>query len=313
MAGGIVSKILHLLELESKYRQELIAAYLSKGMASPCVRDISLFVSAVPGDRLTYNGLLHYYFQSVDPLSLTLLPSIRHQVLDDYDAMSIAARDYVVEKIKKKPDSVLCLATGSTPTFLYNLLSKEPPELFSNLRIVQLDEWRGFEDGHPALCRTYLRSHSIAPWSIAEDRFLSFDSNPTDAEVECQRIETRLQAWGGIDLSILGLGTNGHIGFLEPNPEGLPERSHVAKLAASSQGHSMLNGSPCQEGLTLGMHTLLAARETLLLVSGQSKATALQDAISQPPTSLFPASVLLRGASNVTLLCDRAAAVNTDL
>jgi len=115
---------------------------------------------------------------------------------------------------------------------------------------------------------------------------------------------------------MLALGVEGHLGFNEPQAlqEGLTDRAHLAQLAESSKIHAMLNSASCNQGLTLGMGALLAAKQTLLLVTGAGKSNALRDAVLQPPSSLYPASVLLRKAlGQVVLLSDKAAAALTDL
>ena len=317
LAGGVVSKLLPLLDADDGVRmRRLVRTYLDKGVSEPCVRDVPVLLCAVPGDELTYRGL----WRSIAPSSLTTTTSelsFSSRLLSSHEEVSNCAAEIVLQAVKIKPDLVLCLATGSTPTRLYEILSKDSNvPLLSRVRIVQLDEWRGFEAGHDALCSTYLQRHVVRPWAVDSSRFLSFHGNAVDPEAECARVESTLESWGGIDVSILGLGVEGHLGFNEPQPlqKGLTDRAHLAQLAESSKIHAMLNSASCDQGLTLGMGALLTAKQTLLLVTGAGKSNALRDAVLQSPSSLYPASVLLRKAlGQVVLLSDKAAAALTDL
>src|SRR5687767_442671 len=124
----------------------------------------------------------------------------------DYETMSAAAANVIVERLKRKPDLLLCLATGSTPTRTYELLATYPKSIVKGARILNLDEWGGIPMDSPATCETYLRKLLIDPLDLSS-RYTGFQSQPADPAAECARIAAWLKQNGPIDLCILGLGT----------------------------------------------------------------------------------------------------------
>lgn len=204
----------------------------------------------------------------------------------------------------------MCAATGSSPTRSYDLLAerkRKEPEMFKHLRILKLDEWMGLEMSDQGSCETYLRRHLIEPLDISEDRYFSFRSDAKDPQAECRRMRIILAQQGRIDLSILGIGTNGHLAMNEPDDELMPG-PHVAKLSESSLHHPMIRHSkvPVRYGLTFGMADLIHSRRILLLLSGSHKRAAMRRLMTEKITTHFPAS-LLQLHSNVSYLCDKDA------
>ncbi len=233
------------------------------------------------------------------------------QIADDHEAMSRQAAHRLMEALSARPNLLLCAAGGSTPVRAYECLAqshKQKAEVFSSLRILKLDEWGGLEMDDPASCETQLRRQLINPLGVEEKRVFSFKSNAKDPAAECQRLQRLLNKEGPIDLCLLGLGLNGHLGMNEPAPA-LQLRSHVAQLTEVSLRHPMLARARSVPtfGLTLGIGEILASRQILLLVSGAAKRGALQRLLRQEISPEFPASFLWLHP-NCTLLCDRAAA-----
>jgi galactosamine-6-phosphate isomerase len=230
-------------------------------------------------------------------------------VFPDHEAMSRAAADLLAEQISRNPDTLLCLATGATPMRSYELLAARRETgagLFNRLRVLKLDEWGGIPMENPATCESFLRKSFIGPLGL-ESRYIGFHSQPENAAAECDRIRLWLAGNGPIDLCVLGLGVNGHLGFNEP-ADALQPHAHVATLSAESLKHSMIAKEHVKPkfGLTLGMADLLQARQILLVVNGHSKRAALKQLLSGRISTDFPASFLwLHG--NVTLFCDQAA------
>jgi galactosamine-6-phosphate isomerase len=231
-------------------------------------------------------------------------------VFPDYEQLSRRAADWLAERLRTRPTALVSLAAGSTPGRTYQLLAERAanePALAANCRWIKLDEWGGLAMDDPATCEHQLKSTLIAPLAAA-DRYVAFNSRPPDRAAECARVAAWLAANGPIDVCVLGLGTNGHLGFNEP-ADALTPHAHIAELAESSLTHAMLkqtSGRPTC-GLTLGMADLLQAREILLLVSGESKRGPLTRLLAGQITTRFPASFLLLHAG-VTLLADSAAA-----
>jgi galactosamine-6-phosphate isomerase len=162
----------------------------------------------------------------------------------------------------------------------------------ARVRWIKLDEWGGLAMDDPATCEFQLRRTLITPLGAA-DRYTAFESQPADRATECARIAGWIASNGPIDLCVLGLGMNGHLGFNEP-ADRLTPHAHIAKLTEASLTHAMLEqttGRPTY-GLTLGIADLLQAREVLLLVSGASKRSPLQRLLSGQIETQFPASFL---------------------
>jgi galactosamine-6-phosphate isomerase len=231
------------------------------------------------------------------------------QILPDHEAVSQRAADWLADRIREQPDALMCLATGATPMRSYELLAQRrqtEPQLFDRVRVLKLDEWGGLPLADPATCESHLRQALIEPLGLAE-RYVGFDSQPADPLAECARIARWLEQHGPIDVCVLGLGLNGHLGFNEP-ADALQPHAHVAELSATSQSHAMVRQGAQRPsyGLTLGMADLLLARHVLLLVTGAAKQQPLRELLSGRITTHFPAS-LLALHPNVLLLCDAAA------
>jgi len=228
----------------------------------------------------------------------------------NYEELSKRAARVVLEEIRVQPGMLLCAATGSSPSGLYAALAAEAqirPELFRQLRILKLDEWGGIPDHIPGSCEQYLRSRVLLPLQIPEDRYFSFSSNPPDPRAECERIRSILHREGPIDLCILGLGKNGHLGLNEP-AEMLEPCCHVVHLSPESLQHSMLAEMEIKPsyGLSLGMQEILSARKILMLISGKGKAQVAKAFLDGKISTRLPASFLW-AHPHVECLIDEAA------
>jgi galactosamine-6-phosphate isomerase len=233
---------------------------------------------------------------------------LQPQVFPDHEAVSRHAAEWIAELLRERPTSLLCLASGATPRHTYQLLvenGSREPSLVNQCRILKLDEWGGLPIADPATCEKHLQSEFVMPLGLA-DRYVGFDSNPQDAQAECTLIAAWLERNGPIDICVLGLGTNGHIGFNEPAAS-LQPHAHVAELSAASLSHAMITQSAVRPtyGLTLGMADLLQSRHVVLLVTGTRKRRPLEQLLSGQISTQFPAS-LLQLHPSVQLLCDAA-------
>jgi galactosamine-6-phosphate isomerase len=231
-------------------------------------------------------------------------------VFDDPLALARAAASEVVALARSKPDLLLCAATGNSPLLTYADLVRhhqEDPAIFARLRVVQLDEWVGIPHGSDATCEEYLRRHLIGPLEIAPERFAALRSDVADPEAPCHEMQDWLDRNGPIDVCVLGLGLNGHLGLNEPGAS-TTAHCHVARLSEATRSHAMIAGltPPPMLGITLGMADILRARRILLLVSGASKREILRELLETNVTPHLPATAL-KGHANVGLLVDRAA------
>ena len=232
------------------------------------------------------------------------------RVAADFEAMSRAAADDILSVVRRRPDAILCLATGGSPARTYDLLAeaaRREPGLLDRVRAVKLDEWGGVAMDDPSTCEVYLREKVIGPLGISPDRYLAWETRPADRDAECRRIAAWLRAHGPVDVCILGLGANGHLGLNEPgaSPDSGP---HVESLAESTRRHPMLARArgPVDFGFTLGLGDILASRKVLLLVSGAAKAEPLRRLLTGPVGPECPAS-LLRRHPDLAIHCDTAA------
>jgi len=237
---------------------------------------------------------------------------VRFTVLPDREALDRHAAALIWEAAKAKPDLLICLASGETPTGTYALLASAPERL-AGARFIQLDEWAGLGADDPASCAAYLHRTVRLPLAVPPERWIGMRGDAPDAAAECRRIGAALDEAGPIDLCILGLGRNGHLALNEP-AESFDPGCHVATLAEQSLGHPMLAGTdvPVGQGLTLGLGNILRARRILLLVSGGAKRAPLARLAGRRVTPQLPASFLwLHG--DALCLCDEDAAADTGL
>jgi galactosamine-6-phosphate isomerase len=214
----------------------------------------------------------------------------------DYESLSRAAADQIHLTVTDNPKAKLCLATGSTPTRTYERLAelaKENGEAFNSVFVIKLDEWIGLAQDDEATCGQYLKRRVIEPLSLTEDRLLAFKSDAPDRARECARVQTELDRIGPIDLCLLGLGANGHLGFNEPG-ESVEPHVHVATLAEETKQHKMVKSQMTKpsHGYTLGLGDLLHSKRILLLVSGKHKESQLKRLLQPRIETTFPASFL---------------------
>lgn len=217
--------------------------------------------------------------------------------VSDYTELSRKAADLIAAEIREKPDCVLGLATGSTPEGTYKQLvaDYEAGKLdFSRVRTVNLDEYRGLPGSHPQSYRYFMDTHLFSHININKKNTFIPDGLAPEKE-ECEEYEKRILSLGGIDLQLLGLGRNGHIGFNEPGASFIME-THPVKLTSSTiQANARLFNDPEEvpgRAVTMGIGTIMSAGKILLIVNGEDKAEALRKALYGPVTPSCPASIL---------------------
>lgn len=233
-------------------------------------------------------------------------------VVANFDSMSAEAAKIVYGQIMRKPNSVLGLATGSTPLGVYKLLVEYHNRGmdFSRVTTFNLDEYVGLGPDHPQSYRRYMHEHLFSKVNINPERTFIPNGLAEDLEAECRRYDELIRQAGGIDLQILGIGTNGHIGFNEPGTE-FGSTTHVVDLAESTirdnaRFFESIDQVPTR-AISMGIKSIMQAKEIILMASGGSKADAIYAAVHGPVTTAVPASVLQLHPS-VTLVVDQAAA-----
>lgn len=230
------------------------------------------------------------------------------------DQAANAAAQRVLRHLRATPTLVLGLPTGTTPVPLYRALVRAYQHGradFSRATTFNLDEFIGVGAGDPGSYRTFMETHLFAHINLPARRAHVLDGRARDWRREAARYEARITRAGGLDLVILGIGRNGHLGFNEPGPT-LTARTHrVALRPESRRANAALFGGRWQDvpthALSMGIGTILGAREVVLLATGESKAAVVARALRGPVTTRVPAS-LLQVHPRVTVVLDRAAA-----
>lgn len=234
-------------------------------------------------------------------------------ICETYEEMSKAAADLFAERIRAKPDIVLGLATGNTPVGLYQELARMHGEErldFSRVRTFNLDEYLGLGPDHEQSYRHFMDVNLFDSINIDKANTHVPDGLAADPEAHCAAYEAAIRAAGGIDLQVLGIGSNGHIAFNEPgSPAG--SRTRVVELTQST----ITDNSPFFDrtedvptrALSMGIGTIMESREIVLLANKEKKAEAVARSLQGPITEDVPASILQQH-ENVTVILDRAAA-----
>ena len=230
----------------------------------------------------------------------------------DYDELSRKAANIISAQVLLKPDCVLGLATGSTPIGTYKQLIEwyEKGDLdFSAAKSVNLDEYRGLTKDNDQSYYYFMYNNLFKHININMENTNVPDGTEPDSEKECSRYENVIEAYGGVDLQLLGLGHNGHIGFNEPDKD-FPRTTHCVDLTqstieANKRFFASVDDVP-KQAYTMGIGTIMKARKILLVVSGADKAQILHDVLCGPVTPEVPASIL-QLHSDVIVVADEAA------
>ena len=233
-------------------------------------------------------------------------------VTEDYKTMSRKAANILSAQLILKPNSVLGLATGSTPEGAYAQLVdwyRKGDLDFSAVRTVNLDEYVGLEPTHEQSYRHFMQTHLFDHVNINPANTNVPDGLAADPAAECKWYNQVIRDMGGIDLQLLGLGSNGHIGFNEPG-DAFELETHVVDLTErtindNARFFASKDDVP-RQAMTMGIKSIMMAKKILLMASGEGKAEALKQALTGPVTPRVPASIL-QLHPYVTLVADKAA------
>ena len=234
-------------------------------------------------------------------------------ICDEYEQLSRAAAKTVAKTLNSKPNAVMGLATGSTPLGLYQELvrmHKEEGLDFSQVTTFNLDQYVGLPNNHPQSYHYFMSENLFNHVNIPRQNVYIPSGTTDNYEAFCKWYEQRIVDCGGIDLQVLGIGTDGHIAFNEPSSS-LGSRTRIKTLAKQTiEDNARFFDNPDDVpvyAITMGVGTILEARKIILLASGESKAEAIAAAIEGPVTSMCTASALQLHADTIFFL-DRAAA-----
>ncbi len=220
------------------------------------------------------------------------------RIAGNYDEMSEQAARIVANQLRKKPALVLGLATGSTPLGTYRALIRMHRDEgldFSKVTTFNLDEYVGIGPIHPQSFYRFMEEHFFQHVNL--DRRLTFipDGMSPDVEAHCDWYEEQIRAAGGVDIQILGIGRNGHLAFNEPGSS-LGSRTRIKPLSEETRrDNARFFTSPAEvptHAVTMGIGTIMEARELILMASGETKADAVKAAVEGPITAIVPASIM---------------------
>lgn len=245
---------------------------------------------------------------------MTAATDVRIEIMDDSDAVGRRAAGIVARTVEAKPEAVLSVPTGSTPLPMFEHLVAMVDEGELNLSRVQLftlDEYVGMSPDRPNSLSGWLIREFLDPAGISASRRHLIPATADDLERAARDYEAELNALGGLDLAVLGLGPNGHVAYNEPGAAA-GSRTRVVRLTEGSidqaAGYWPAEDPVPSRAMTVGIGTLLGAHRLVLIVTGEAKAEMLHQTLEGPMTSDVPASWLRQAGDRLTVIADTAAA-----
>ena len=242
---------------------------------------------------------------------------MKYIIYKDYETMSRAAADFVIEKVNNKPDLVVCFPTGSTPIRMYELLveaNKAGKVDFSKANVLAVDGYTDMAADHERNFSRFLHDNLYNHCNFDPSKIKLMKTDASDLEAECKRYDQVICDLGGIDLLIDGLGENGHAAYNEP-ADFMQVGTHIDDLSestikANSRHFDDINEVPTQ-GMTLGIDSFVQAKSVLILVNGPKKTAAVKTLVSDNTvTPRFPMS-FIKLANDATVMVDEEAAGDT--
>lgn len=218
------------------------------------------------------------------------------KILKDYQALSKATTELIISVIKAKPTALICLASGHTPIGVFQELAKEVKANnldLSGCTFLSLDEWIGIDPNDSGSCLSMLKKDCFEPLHIQPDKIEFFNVQTHDLQSECERINSLIENNGGLDIMLVGVGTNGHIGMNEPGTS-FDSYAHTGPLAEETKtvGQKYFSQpTSLSLGITLGLRHLREARLPIIMASGQKKADIMAKGLNEAPTEEIPVSI----------------------
>ncbi|WP_128894382.1 glucosamine-6-phosphate deaminase [Longirhabdus pacifica] len=236
----------------------------------------------------------------------------------DYQTLSEHAAQYVINKVKAVPNITLGLATGGTPKGMYDVLIRDHAKngtSYKDVTSFNLDEYIGIGKEDPQSYYHYMYDSLFDHIDMKDEHIHIPSGTEKDTQLECETYENKMEAAGGIDLQILGIGNNGHIGFNEPGTS-FDIKTHVVELdvstrEANARYFDSIDKVPTH-AITMGISSIMKSKEILLLISGKEKSDAWKGLLKGDISTAFPASIL-NTHDNVTVIVDEDAMVNVEL
>ncbi|WP_339925409.1 glucosamine-6-phosphate deaminase [uncultured Cyclobacterium sp.] len=237
---------------------------------------------------------------------------MRIHIFQDEESLHLAVAKELIEAVKTKPNTVLGLSTGSSPLGTYANMIKDHQMNgtdYSEVVTFNLDEYVGLEGTHPQSYRHFMNTSLLNHLNIPLNQ-TNVPDGTGDLKKTCENYEAKIVSAGGIDLQLLGIGTNGHIGFNEPGTA-FDTRTHVTQLLQETiDGNARFFDSASavpKEAVTMGIETIMEVKKVILIAYGSKKAAAVREMVNGPVVTEMPASILQKH-QNVILFLDEEAA-----
>ncbi|MDB4922542.1 glucosamine-6-phosphate deaminase [Mucilaginibacter sp.] len=232
----------------------------------------------------------------------------------NYNEMCRAAADIILNQIKLKPDSLICLTSGDTPAGIYKLLVEDAQQGkvdFSACYFVGLDEWVGMDKNDTGSCTNFLYETFFTPARIDPSRMMIFDAKAANLDASCAAMDNFIKEKGPLAIMLVGIGMNGHIGLNEPGADfnSYAHHSALAPVTIEVGQKYFTHQTQLTEGITLGLKHLQEAKIPMLLASGIKKANIIKLALQGEVTNQVPASIFQTLSSAYVMLDEDAASL----
>lgn len=236
------------------------------------------------------------------------------KIFSDYEALSSYAADVMLANVERKPDCLIGIVSGDSPRLAYDLFVQKAVAKgvdTSHVQFAGFDEWVGIPPENEGSCHAFLHRHVFAPLHLPKANFHVFDAMSADIDGECERMNAFIAERGGLDLLLVGVGMNGHIGFNEPGVD-FGNYAHVQLLEEITLkvGQKYFqSATELKYGITLGLRHLTEAGQVLMLANGRKKADIMQQALEDEIGPAVPASIIRTHPNSEVLLDVEAAAL----
>jgi glucosamine-6-phosphate isomerase len=217
------------------------------------------------------------------------------QVFESHEAVSERTAQFVIYLVRQKPNALICVPSGDTPRLAFRrIVEMAQPNDFKQVTFVALDEWVGISPDNVGSCRYIVENELIKGLDLRSEQIHYFDGLANDLAAECRLTNEIIAAHGGLDLMLVGLGMNGHIGLNEPNTP-FDTYAHVSELAevTVSVGQKYFSGQTAlTQGITVGLRHLQEAKTVILIATGAKKANIVERVRTETISEKLPASIL---------------------
>ncbi|RDC64895.1 glucosamine-6-phosphate deaminase [Adhaeribacter pallidiroseus] len=230
----------------------------------------------------------------------------------DFDDLSKAVAEYIIQYVKEKPNALLCFPSGESPTgvlrYLVQAVRAGQVDV-SQCTLIGLDEWVGLDESNEGSCRYFLQQNLFDPLDLAPEKVMVFNGKAADLDQECQRVNTFIQQNGPLDIMLVGIGLNGHIGLNEPGTsfDLYAHHAPLAEMTITVGQKYFKQPTPLTNGITLGLKHFQEARIPILIAAGGKKASIIAQSLEGEVTNQVPASIL-QTLPDALVYLDRAAA-----